>query len=159
NPMSPPPVLMYSAGRDPSCAYSEYARPLVDSFMMTLRQPDSAVGRTHASSVMPVVRSSVFESAMFTRLEGPLNVRAWPYFPARVQVAPDTVPVLPLPDLSFRVVPVPSLKLYAATSPVDGGGPAFETVTVIVATVEVFPAASRPTAVNWCDPLVAVVVS
>src|SRR5438132_7883952 len=42
---------------------------------------------------------------------------------------------------------------------VDGGGGVFETVTVTLAEVAVFPAASRATAVRVCAALVAVVVS
>jgi hypothetical protein len=48
-----------------------------------------------------------------------LNDKAFPYFPCVVQVAPEIVPVSPLPDPSVTVVPVPSSNAYAATTP-DG---------------------------------------
>ncbi len=47
----------------------------------------------------------------------PLKDRALPYLPADVQVAPLMVPVSPLPELSETVLPAPSLKEYALTSP------------------------------------------
>ena len=73
--------------------------------------PLRAVGYTHASSVMPPVRSSEAESATVTQESAPLNHRALPYLPAVVQVAPETAPVLPCPEASAAVVPTPSLKL------------------------------------------------
>ena len=78
---------------------------------MTHSQPLIAVGYTHASSVMPLVRSSELESAAVTQLFAPLNDSALPYRPVAVQAAPETVPVLPLPEPSTAVVPLPSLKL------------------------------------------------
>src|SRR5690349_9683101 len=75
-------------------------------------------GLTQASSVMAVVRCSDAASGMSTRALLPLKDRALPNLPAVLQVAPPTsVPVLPLPDRSATVVPVPSLKPYAATRP------------------------------------------
>ena len=59
---------------------------------------------------------------MSTRAFVPLNESAPPYFPAGAQVAFETVPPLPLPDASATVVPVPSLKPYAATSPLEFDG-------------------------------------
>src|SRR5258708_21796023 len=59
------------------------------------------------------------ELSMVIQLEAPSNVSAPPNRPAAVHVAPPPiVPVLPLPDRSVTVVPVPSLNPYAATSPV-----------------------------------------
>src|SRR4030095_6140788 len=85
---------------------------------MTSRQLLLTVeGLTHASSVIAVVSRTKAESVMVTRAEVPLNTRAVPKRPAVVQVAPLMVPVLPLPDRSVTVVPVPSLKAYAATRP------------------------------------------
>src|SRR5207244_6105422 len=40
-----------------SFAYNEYARSVVPSFMITVRQPLNAVGYTQASTVIPIVRS------------------------------------------------------------------------------------------------------
>src|SRR6516164_4813260 len=73
------------------------------------------VGLTHASSVIPVVRSSDGASLTTTVELVPLNLRASPYLPAVVQVALERVPVLPLPEPSAVVVPLPSLKAYDAT--------------------------------------------
>ena len=57
--------------------------------------------------------------------------------------------------MSVSVVPEPSSKLYAATSP----GLAFETATLTGEDVVVLPAASRATAVIECAPLETVVES
>src|SRR5436309_13701966 len=81
---------------------------------------DTDVGFTQASSVIPLVKCSEFESGTFTRALVPLKTSAFPYFPAVVQVAFEIVPLLPLPDRSATVVPEPSLKAYAATRP-DAG--------------------------------------
>jgi hypothetical protein len=102
-----------------SFAYNVYARSFVNSFITTVRQaaPPAAVGYTHASSVIAVVRRSDAESATLTMLLVPLNVSALPYLPDVVQVALESVPVLLLPEASLVVVPVPSSKLYEATGP------------------------------------------
>ena len=47
----------------------------------------------------------------------PLNESALPFFPAVVHVAPTSDPVCPKPVASTVVLPLPSLKAYAATSP------------------------------------------
>ena len=73
------------------------------------------VGYTHASSVIPVVNCSDAESLTVTNALVPLNVKAFPYLPEVVQVAPLIVPLFPLPDTSFTTVPLPSLNPYAAT--------------------------------------------
>src|SRR5437773_12041269 len=52
-----------------------------------------------------------------TRLVEPLKASAPPKRPAVVQVAPETVAVLPLPEASGAVVPAPWLKEYAARGP------------------------------------------
>src|SRR5690348_11207213 len=85
---------------------------------MTSRQAlVTLLGSTQASRVIPVVRCSEAASGMVTMEEVPLKDRASPYLPAVDQVALLIVPLLPLPDLSVTVVPVPSSKAYAATSP------------------------------------------
>src|ERR1043165_4616020 len=71
---------------------------------------------THASRVIPVVRCNEAVSLIFTVAFVPLNESALPYLPAVVQVALTTVPVFPLPEASATVLPVPSVKAYAATS-------------------------------------------
>ena len=92
---------------------------------MALCHPLSAVGLIHASSVMPVVRSRELASLTDTQSSMPSNESACPKRPA-VQMAPEIVPVLPLPEMSVAVVPLPSLNPYAATSPPRG---ATDTVT------------------------------
>src|SRR5690242_9504023 len=126
---------------------------------MTACHPEGVtVGWTHASSVKELARLSVEESCTVTQLFVPLNESAFPYFPAVVQTALVMVPLLLFPEASFTAVPVPSLKLYAATSPFAGGGVVLlETVTVTDA-VDLFPAASRAIALRVCEPLATVVV-
>lgn len=51
-----------------------------------------------------------------------MKLKAFPYLPDVVQVAPLMVPLFPLPDRSFTTVPLPSLNPYAATRPEDGVG-------------------------------------
>src|SRR5215469_3804046 len=89
--------------------------------MATTCHSGRARGFTQASMVTPDVMSS--EGASFTviQLLVPSNKRAPPNLPAAIQVAPEMKPVLPLPEKSVTVAPEPSLKLYAATSPVGGG--------------------------------------
>ena len=76
--------------------------------------------------VMPVVRSSVAESGMVTKVFVPLNDSALLNFPVVTQVPLATVPLLPLPDWSAIAVPLPSSNAHAPTRP---GGPVFCTVT------------------------------
>src|SRR5215207_6252443 len=85
------------------CGTSEFEkRPYVRlpavSFVTTVRQVLLADGRTQASSVMPVVKSSEPESATVTRSSVPSNVSAPPDLPEAVQVAPEMLPELPLPE-------------------------------------------------------------
>src|SRR5215471_15824199 len=83
----------------------------------TFRQPATVDALTHASSVIPLVRSSEAASGIVTRLELPLNCSAPPYLPAVDHVAFWTVPSLLLPDESAAFVPLPSSNEYCATSP------------------------------------------
>jgi hypothetical protein len=84
----------------------------------TARHPVGVVvGYTQASSVIPVVNCSDADEGTVTTAFVPLNTSALPNFPAVVHVAPLIVPVLLLPEASATVVPAPSAKLYAATSP------------------------------------------
>ncbi len=80
------------------------------SLKTTVFQLPSEVGFTQASSVIAVVRWSDAESSTETNAFVPLNERALPYLPAvaPAHVAPESVPVLPLPDWSAVVVPMPS---------------------------------------------------
>lgn len=64
-----------------------------------------------------VVRSKEAESLTVTKLLVPLKERALPNRPDVLQVAPEIAPLFPRPERSATVVPVPSLKLYAATRP------------------------------------------
>src|SRR6476620_7083995 len=92
------------------------------SLRMTVRQSaPTAVGWTHASSVMPVVRSRLFASGTVTQLLVPLKLSAPPNLPAALCVAPVIVPVLLWPEASAAVVPVVSSKPQAPTRLVEAG--------------------------------------
>src|SRR5689334_5618878 len=85
---------------------------------MTLRQLlSSALGLTQASSVMPVLRWSEVESAMLTMSWAPSKLTAPWVWPVLLQVAADSVPLLPEPESSATVEPLPASNEYAATSP------------------------------------------
>src|ERR1700674_3674685 len=84
---------------------------------MTIIHPLSEVGYTHASSVIALPRSREGESATDTQLLLPLKDSALPNRPPAAHVAPETVPVLPLPDRSVTLEPLPSSNEYAATRP------------------------------------------
>src|SRR5436305_7609598 len=102
------------------------------------------VGKTHASSVIPVVKSRELESLIVTQSLTPLNDRALPNLPAVVRVAPEIVPGLPVPDASRAVAPVVSSKLNAATSPFSspaGPGVSFAVRSDAGKTSEVLPTA------------------
>ena len=84
--------------------------PPVCSFIRTVRYVlPRLVGLTQASRVMPVVRSRLLVSGMVAVALVPLKVRALPYLPlpVPVQVVLVRVPLLPVPDWSVMVVPVP----------------------------------------------------
>src|SRR6266566_8523114 len=98
--------------------------------------PVTADGATQASSVMPVVSWSEDELGMLTMLLDPLNERAPPLRPLETQVALEMLPLFPLPDVSWSVLPLPWLKLYSATSPVLLVG---ITCTLTLTGVEVAP--------------------
>src|SRR5688500_9513220 len=104
---------------------------------------------------MPVVRSSDDASGMSTRSLTPSNDSAPLNLPSAVQVAPEIAPWLPEPDESEALTPEPASSDQAPTSPVGGGGVAFDTVTAIGVEIRWFPAASRATAVIVCEPLLA----
>src|SRR5918992_2407284 len=91
--------------------------PLDECLKIAVRQPPSAVGFTHASSVMPVARSSEGLSGTVTQLLEPSNVSAPPNRPIGAQPVAVAVPWLPNPEASATVAPAPSLKAYAATWP------------------------------------------
>src|SRR5262249_17298206 len=81
----------------------------------TVRQPLTAAGRTHPSSVIPELRSSEAESATVTQLLAPSNDNALPKRPVAAQVAPLMVPLLPLPEASAPDSPVPPSSPRART--------------------------------------------
>ena len=87
-------------------------------------------GCTQAASVMSVVNRNSGASGIVTFALVPLKTSAPPNLPAVVHVAPLIVPVLLWPEASVTVVPLPSLKLYAATKDAARSG---KTVTVTVA--------------------------
>src|SRR4051794_10893729 len=71
---------------------------------------------------MPLDRSSVALSATDTASLTPSNDSAEPNLPAVLCVAPEIVPLLPLPLLSPVAVPVVSLKPQAPTRSALGAG-------------------------------------
>src|ERR671934_2896425 len=84
----------------------------------TVRQiVPSALGSTHASSVIPLGRSSEPGSGTATQSPEPSNESAEFVCPLLVQVAFAIVPTLPVPETSATVEPLPASKLYAATRP------------------------------------------
>ena len=93
--------------------------------MTSLHARVTVAGLIHASRVTAVVRRSAGASLTVTRAFVPLNESAFPNLPAEVHVAFEIVPALPRPDPSMTVVPLPSLKEYAATR--------FETADWVVA--------------------------
>src|SRR6266581_2539437 len=80
------------------------------------------VGYTHASSVMPLVKSSDAASLTTTTELDPLKANAFPKRPVLTHVAPLIAPALRKPEESATVVPLPSSKPYAATRPPMAGG-------------------------------------
>ena len=113
--------------------YSPYTRSPGRSLTTTVLKSPPAFGRTHASSVIPVVRSSEFESATVAAAFEPLNESALPNLPEPrpAHAVLESVPLLPFPDRSAVVIPTPSSKPYAATSPLGGAA-----ATVAVASLE-----------------------
>src|SRR5215468_6464881 len=109
--------------------------------MMTVGHIGSACcGKTHASSVMPVVSRRRAASATVTQLvDELLNFSALPNLPV-VQVGLVIVPVRLFPDASAVVFPVPSSKPQAAIGRGDAG--ALLTVTCTAALVAEWFAAS-----------------
>src|SRR6185503_7386594 len=127
-----PLVRTYPAGGvdvPPSCAYKAYvSRPVPAaprSLYSTLSQPLIDDGLTHASSVMPVVRSSLVTALSGTLIVSPpSNDTARPNLPIATRVgaaapAPN-VPLIGPADESIAVVPASSSKPKAATRPVPG---------------------------------------
>jgi hypothetical protein len=80
------------------------------------------VGYTQASRVIPLVNCSDAALLIVTKALFPLKLKASPYLPDVVHVAPLMVPLFPLPDASLTTVPLPSLNAYAATRPAAGVG-------------------------------------
>ena len=74
-----------------------------------MRQSPSALGRTHASTVIPVVSRSEALSLTLTRAL-PLKDSALLNLPPVDQTVLLSAPALPLPDWSAVVVPLPSSK-------------------------------------------------
>ena len=124
-------------------AYSEYTKSIlgevpVSCFIMTARYPPLAVGKTHASSVMPLVKSRLATSLTLTRLLVPLKDKFFPNFPDVFQVAPPMVPLFPLPEASAVVLPAPSSKPKATSKPDPGVGGGVGAVAVNEAVIFLF---------------------
>ena len=96
--------------------------PFVDFATIWPSSAGFAVAYTQALQVIiPVILSGVGLPRL-TKLVVPLKTRAFPNLPAVVHVVPVRLPVIALPDASAVVVPVPSLKPYAATGPLGAKG-------------------------------------
>src|SRR6266550_1273859 len=95
------------------------------------------VGYTHASNVIPLVNCSESALLMVTSALVPLKLKALPYLPDAVQVAPLMVSLLPLPDTSVTIAPLPSLNPYAATKPGLGVGVGVRVATGVAVGVSV----------------------
>src|SRR5687768_14763668 len=119
---------------------------------MAVRHPPVADGRTQASRVIPLVRSSELASATVTLSLTPSKESALPKRPPSTHVAPLIVPAFPLPELSAVAVPLPSSKPYSATRPAGGGAAEFSTVMATGSDVRVLLEGSRATAVTVCGP-------
>ena len=70
----------------------------------------TAVGYTHASSVIALVSRSEEASGTVTFAFVPLKESAFPNLPCVVHVADPMVPPLPVPEASAVELPEPSLK-------------------------------------------------
>src|SRR5579884_1773818 len=101
---------------------------------------------TQASRVIAADRCSERESLMVTRALAPLNTSAFPNFPAVVQRAPVMTPAFPCPEESATLVPEPSLKEYAATSPKTGGGGGAACTVIVTVALDV---SAVSLAVSW----------
>src|SRR3954452_3924094 len=128
-------------------------------FSLNLTERESVVsdGLTQASSVMPLTRSRLAASLTVTTSLMPSNDSAFPDLPAVERVAPDTVPVLPLPLESAATVPLASLKPHAPTSPEAGGsgvGVGVEHAAVLVVPVASARLDSLPAASTAVRPIV-----
>ena len=89
---------------------------VVLSLHIIVLKPVRTEGFTHASSVMPFVRSRELASLILTKSFVPSNKMAAPYLPEADQPGPlVNIPVLLFPELSLAVVPVFSLNPNAAT--------------------------------------------
>src|SRR5690242_4276753 len=87
---------------------------------MIVRQPLCATdGFTHADNVIAPPTFNAADPGTRT-VEDPLNDTAPPYRPNVDQVAPMSVPVLPLPDASAVSRPAPSLNPHAPINPTGG---------------------------------------
>ena len=75
-----------------------------------MRRLRAAVGLTHASMVMPELRSRELLSGIVTMLLVPSKERALPYLPLGLHPVPVAVPEFPLPERSVTETPLPSLK-------------------------------------------------
>src|SRR4029453_15773596 len=98
------------------------------------------VGLTQAESVIPLLKSRSLASATVTQSLTPSKESAPPFLPAADHVAPEIVPVFPLPVASPAGVHVPASKDHAATRPDGGGGVLLSPVTVTAADVVSLPA-------------------
>ena len=92
------------------------------------------------NGVATVDLSSEFASGTVTEAFVPLKESALPNLPAVDQVVFDVVPLLPLPDRSATLVPLPSSKPHAPVRP--GSGPLGTTAVISFEAALVLPALS-----------------
>src|SRR5262249_16242670 len=92
--------------------------PVPRSFSTAVSHPAISVGFTHASIVMPVVRSSglLVVSGTVTQSSTPSNRSARPNLPA-TRAAPRIVPFRPVSEESTAAVPLASSNPKASTRP------------------------------------------
>src|SRR5438046_10434344 len=95
--------------RGPVSGVSLSCQPAVvlELAMMSPSSAGQRVGKTHASQVMLPLGVSATGLPRSTKLEVPLKVRASPYLPCVVHVAPVIVPVMQLLEVSAVVEPNP----------------------------------------------------
>ena len=104
--------------------YNAYANPPGRSFINNVcHEFKGASGRTHASNVIPDVKSNDAESATVTQSSTPSNDNARPNRPPVTRAAPDTVPTFPRPDESVTAAPETSSKPNPMTRSPTGPTP------------------------------------
>ena len=121
-PRSIAPTDTHPLGRPVSLlAYNPYAKPLGCSFINAVRHPPNTDAFTHASNVIPDVKSNEFASGTDTTSSTPSNDTADPNRPdADHNAPPANEPPFPRPDESTTDNPEPLIepqRRHQATRP------------------------------------------